>query len=179
MFTTAFYKTAPMIAAITLLLTGCGLTQTVADGTVSVTQSLFHRQVKTARLDFTPRAAVNTDSGESVALSVPALVRVYQLRDNRALEKADYTDLLENGDRILGADCLASREVVVKPGSQASLNMPMAAQAKYVAVVGLFRNPDLAGATWRLIIRRQALLPDKPRTIELNGGGLTLLPEKE
>ncbi|WP_387491190.1 hypothetical protein [Photorhabdus sp. RM96S] len=74
MFTTAFYKTAPMIAAITLLLTGCGLTQTVADGTVSVTQSLFHRQVKTARLDFTPRAAVNTDSGESVALSVPALV---------------------------------------------------------------------------------------------------------
>ncbi|WP_387692198.1 hypothetical protein [Photorhabdus sp. RM71S] len=88
MFTTAFYKTVPMIAAITLLLTGCGLTQTVADGTVSATQSLFHRQVKTVRLDFTPRAAVNTDSGESVALSVPALVRVYQLRDNQALEKA-------------------------------------------------------------------------------------------
>ncbi|TDB45355.1 type VI secretion system lipoprotein TssJ [Photorhabdus khanii] len=179
MLITPFYKTAPMIAAITLLLTGCGLTQTVTEGTVSVTQSLFHRQVKTLRLDFTPRAAVNTEDGESVALSVPALIRVYQLRDNNVIAKADYADVLDNGDRVLSADCLASREVVVKPGGQASLNMPMAAQAKYVAVVGLFRSPDLAGATWRTIIRRNELLPDKPRTIELHAGGLTLLPEKE
>ncbi|WP_350305185.1 type VI secretion system lipoprotein TssJ [Photorhabdus viridis] len=179
MLTMPLYKAVPMIAAITLLLTGCGLTQTVTDGTVSVTQALFHRQVKTLRLDFTPRAAVNTDGGEHVALSVPALVRVYQLRDNKTLEKADYADVLANGDRVFGADCLASSEVVVKPGGHASFNMPMAAQTKYVAVVGLFRRPDLAGATWRAIIRRNALLPDKPRTIELNAGGLTLLPEKE
>lgn len=179
MLTMPLYKAVPMIAAITLLLTGCGLTQTVTEGTVSVTHALFHRQVKTLRLDFTPRATVNTDSGENIALSVPTLVRIYQLRDNNALEKADYADLLENGDRVLGADCLASGEVVVKPGGHAALNMPMAAQAKYVAVVGLFRRPDLAGATWRTLIRRNALLPDKPRTIELNAGGLTLLPEKE
>ncbi|OWO84708.1 type VI secretion system-associated lipoprotein [Photorhabdus luminescens] len=179
MLTIPFYKIAPAIAAITLLLTGCGLTQTVTDGTAAATRSLFHKQVKTLHLDFIPRAAVNTDAGENVALSVPALVRVYQLRDNNVIEKADYVDLLDDGDRILSADYLASQEVVVKPGSHASLDMPMAAQAKYVAVVGLFRNPDLAKGTWRRIIKRNELLPDGPRIIELNASGLTLLPEKE
>ncbi|MCA6219790.1 type VI secretion system lipoprotein TssJ [Photorhabdus antumapuensis] len=179
MLTMSFYKTVPLIAAITLLLTGCGLTQTVTDGAVSVTQSLFYQQIKTLHLDFIPRAAVNTDGGESVALSVPTLVRVYQLRDNKAITAADYADLLNEGDRVLSADCLASQEVVVKPGGHASLDMPMAAQAKYVAVVGLFRMPDLSKGTWRRIIKRRELLPDKPRTIELNTDGLTLLPEKE
>ncbi|MBS9438363.1 type VI secretion system lipoprotein TssJ [Photorhabdus noenieputensis] len=178
MLTIPFYKMVPTIAAIALLLTGCGLTQTVTDGTVAASQSLFHKRVKTLHLDFIPRAAVNTDTGESVALSVPALVRVYQLRDNNAIKKVDYADLLDDGDHILSADCLASEEVVVKPGSHASLDMPMAAQAKYVAVVGLFRNPDLANGTWRRIIKRNQLLADGPRIIELNAHGLALLPEK-
>ncbi|NHB94387.1 type VI secretion system lipoprotein TssJ [Photorhabdus cinerea] len=174
-----FYKTMPVIAAITLLLTGCGLTQTVSDGTVSVAQSLFHKQVKTLHLDFIPRAAVNTDGGENIALSVPTLVRIYQLRDNKTILAADYADLLNDGDRVLSADSLASQEVVVKPGGHASLDMPMATQAKYVAVVGLFRSPDLSKGTWRRIITRHELLPDKPRTIELNAKGLVLLPEQE
>ncbi|AWK42916.1 type VI secretion system lipoprotein TssJ [Photorhabdus laumondii subsp. laumondii] len=178
MLTIPFYKMVPVMATIALLLTGCGLTQTVTDGTAAATRSFFHKRVKTLHLDFIPRAAVNTDTGESVALSVPALVRVYQLRDNNAIKKVDYADLLDDGDRILGADCLASEEVVVKPGSHASLDMPMAAQAKYVAVVGLFRNPDVAKGTWRRIIKRNELLPDSPRIIALNAGGLTLLPEK-
>lgn len=41
--------TAGKALAITLatLLTGCGLTQKVTDGTVAVTKSIFYRQVKT------------------------------------------------------------------------------------------------------------------------------------
>lgn len=33
-----------------LLLAGCGLTQSVADGTVSVTKSIFYKQIKTLHL---------------------------------------------------------------------------------------------------------------------------------
>ena len=35
------------------LLTGCGLTQTVTDGTVSITKSIFYKKIKTLHLDFT------------------------------------------------------------------------------------------------------------------------------
>ncbi|PQQ29593.1 hypothetical protein C6H66_01605 [Photorhabdus hindustanensis] len=80
-----FYKVASVMTAIILLLAGGGLTQTVTDGTAAAIHSPFHKQVKTLHLDFIPRAAVNTDAEESAALSVPALVRVYQLRDNKAL----------------------------------------------------------------------------------------------
>ncbi|WP_072023320.1 type VI secretion lipoprotein TssJ [Photorhabdus australis] len=93
----------------------------MTDGSVSVTQSLFHKQVKTLHLDFIPRATINTDSGESIALSVPTLVRIYQLLDNKAIIAADYMDLLNNGDRVLGSDCLASQEEVVKPGGHNGL----------------------------------------------------------
>ncbi|MFD0707248.1 type VI secretion lipoprotein TssJ [Photorhabdus akhurstii] len=80
-----FYKVASVMTAIILLLSGGGLTQTVTDGTAAAAHSLFHKQVKILHLDFIPQAAVNTDAGESVALSAPALVRVYQLPDNKAL----------------------------------------------------------------------------------------------
>lgn len=35
------------------LLAGCGLTQTVTDGTVSITKSIFYKKIKTLHLDFT------------------------------------------------------------------------------------------------------------------------------
>lgn len=49
--------TAGKALAITLatLLTGCGLTQKVTDGTVAVTKSIFYRQVKTLHLDIQAR----------------------------------------------------------------------------------------------------------------------------
>jgi hypothetical protein len=37
------------------LLAGCGLTQTVTDGTVSITKSIFYKKIKTLHLDL-PRA---------------------------------------------------------------------------------------------------------------------------
>ncbi len=37
--------------------------------------------------------------------------------------------------------------MVVKPGGDASLNMPMEAGAQFVAVAGLFRHPDMVNNT--------------------------------
>lgn len=42
------------------LLTACGLTQAVSDGTVSATRAIFYKKIKVLRLDFEPRAAVET-----------------------------------------------------------------------------------------------------------------------
>jgi type VI secretion system protein VasD len=113
------------------------------------------------------------------ALSVPTMVRVYQLRDSKAFEQLDYQSLLVDGDASLKADLLSSREVVVKPGTGALLNMPMEKEAKFVAVVGLFRMPDTQKNSWRLVIDREDLLPDDPRVIELGNNALSLKPVKD
>ncbi|WP_302796419.1 type VI secretion system lipoprotein TssJ [Hafnia paralvei] len=162
-----------------LLLAGCGLTQSVADGTVSITKSIFYKQIKTLHLDFNAREALNTDANDMSALSVPTMVRVYQLRDSKAFEQLDYQSLLVDGDASLKTDLLSSREVVVKPGTGALLNMPMEKEAKFVAVVGLFRMPDTQKNSWRLVIDREDLLPDDPRVIELGNNALSLKPVKD
>ena len=65
------------------------------------------------------------------------------------------------------------------PNGSVMLNMPMDEEAQYVAVIGLFNRPDMKNNTWRLVLSRDDLDPDKPRTIELGNGFLTLIPVKE
>ena len=57
--------------------------------------------------------------------------------------------------------------------------MPMDEEAQFVSVVGLFNRPDMKNNTWKLVLTRDDLDPDKPRTIELGDGFLTLVPVKE
>ncbi|VVO04159.1 type VI secretion system lipoprotein TssJ [Pseudomonas fluorescens] len=170
-----FFKSS-MLAAIGALLGGCGLTQTVTDSTTSTAKAIFYKQVETLHLDFSGRAAMNTDVANMGALSVPTLVRVYQLRDSKALEKATYDSLLSDDDSVLGVDLLDQRAMVVKPGEGAQLNVPMDKNAQFVAVVALFRQPDTRMHTWRLTMARDDLEPDRARVIELGDNRLALRP---
>jgi len=168
-----------LMPLLALSLTGCGLTQSVSDGTKSALTSVFYKKIKVLHLDFTAREALNTDARENNSLSESVVVRVYQLRDDKAFNKAVYQQLLKEGEVVPGADLLASRDLVVKPGGDALLNMPMEEDAKYVAVVGLFRHPDMVRNTWKLTIDREELDPDKARVIEAGNNYLTLLPLKD
>lgn len=158
------------------LLAGCGLTQTVTDGTVSMTKSIFYKKIKTLHLDFSPRSAINADGAQT---PLATMVRVYQLKDRKSVDAADYQTLLRNADIVLKEDVVASKELLVMPGGSMSLNMPMDENAKFVAVVGLFNRPDLKDNRWRLVLTRDDLDPDKPRTLELGDGWLSLVPLKE
>ncbi|AOE97645.1 type VI secretion system-associated lipoprotein, partial [Enterobacter cloacae] len=106
-------------------------------------------------------------------------VRVYQLKDRKIFDKTVYQQLLKEGETILKADLLASRDVVVKPGGDVSLDMPMEEGAKFVAVVGLFRHPDMVNNTWKQVLRHEDLDPDKPRILEAGNNHLTLQPRKD
>lgn len=158
------------------LLAGCGLTQSVTDGTVSLTKSIFYKQIKVLHLDFIPRAASNAD-GEQIPLAT--MVRVYQLKDRKAVEAANYPTLLNKADAALKDDVLASRSLLVMPDGSVTLNMPMDENAQFVAVVGLFNRPDLKENRWRLVLTRDDLDPDKARIIELGDGWLSLITLKE
>ena len=157
-------------------LGGCGLVQTVADGTASTVKSIFYTQVNTLHLDFSARTALNTQAADMNALSVPTLLRVYQLRDSKAVEQATYDELLGADDQRLASALLDKRTLVVKPEEGAQLNVPMDKDAQFVTVVGLFRSPDTQLNTWRLTLARDELDPDRARVIELGDERLTLRP---
>lgn len=70
------------------------------------------------------------------------VVRVYQLKDRKIFDKTVYQQLLNDGETILKTDLMATRDVVVKPGGDTNLDMPMEEETQFVAVVGLFRHPD-------------------------------------
>jgi len=165
---------APLL--LCCLLSGCGLAQSVHDGTRSMATSLFYKKIKTLQLDLSPRAALTADEAQ---IPLATMGRVYQLKDRKILDSADYQMLLRDDSPVLKGDVLASRSLLVMPGGNVTLNMPMDENAAYVAVVALFRQPDLKKNTWRLVLRRDDLDPDKARTVELGDGWLSLVPLKE
>lgn len=167
-----------LLAATTLalLLGGCGLTQRAVDGGSSIAHGIFYKQVKVLHLDLNARAALNTQSTDMSGLSVSTLVRVYQLKDRKSLDAADYQGLLDEGDSVLAADLLDSQRVVVKPDEGAQLNVPFSQDAQYVAVVALFRSPDTESGSWRIVLAREDLDPDQPRVVELGDNALNLVP---
>jgi len=177
---TSLIKSACWLPALLAFsLTGCGVTQGITDGTKSAFNAVFYKKIKVLHLDFTAREALNTDSRESNSLSEPVVIRVWQLKDRKTFDKTVYQQLLRDGDTILKADLLATRDVVVKPGGDANLDMPMEEDAQFVAVAGLFRHPDRVNNTWKLVIGREDLDPDKPRILEAGNNHLTLQPLKD
>ncbi|WP_031280024.1 type VI secretion system lipoprotein TssJ [Pantoea sp. SGAir0430] len=180
MLRTSLIKSACWLPALLAFsLTGCGVTQGITDGTKSAFNAMFYKKIKVLHLDFTAREALNTDSRESNSLSEPVVIRVWQLKDRKTFDKTIYQQLLRDGDTILKADLLATRDVVVKPGGDANLDMPMEEDAQFVAVAGLFRHPDRVNNTWKLVIGREDLDPDKPRILEAGNNHLTLQPLKD
>lgn len=104
---------------------------------------------------------------------------MYQLKDRKSFDKSVYQQLLKDDDAALNGDLLASRDVIVKPGGDATLDMPMEADAQFVAIVGLFRHPDMENNTWKVVLQREELDPDAARVLEAGNNQLTLQPVKE
>lgn len=168
-----------LLPLLTFSLGGCGVTQGITDGTKSAFNAVFFKKIKVLHLDFTAREALNTDSRESNSLSEPVVVHIYQLKDRKTFDKTVYQQILRDGDQILKADLLATRDVVIKPGGDVNLDMPMEEEARYVAVVGLFRHPDMVNNTWKRVIGREDLDPDKPRILEAGNNHLILQPLRD
>lgn len=167
---------AALTAGITLILAGCGLTQIVTDGTVNVTKSIFYKQVKTLHLDIRAREAVNSNAG-GVALST--VLRIYQLKDRKIFDTTDYPSLFKADSQAIKADLVAEKAIRLQPGGAVTVDMPMERDAQYVAVAGMFMSPDQTNNTWRVVLSRDDLDPDKARVIEAGNNRLTLKAIKD
>lgn len=165
-----------LAAGISLMLAGCGLTQKVTEGTVAVTKSIFYKQVKTLRLDIQAREAVNHNDG-GVALST--VVRIYQLKERKTFDTTDYPSLFKADGQAIKADLVAEKDIRLQPGGTVMVDMPMEEEAEYVAVAGMFMSPDQANDTWRVVLSRDDLDPDKARVIEAGNNRLILKALKD
>lgn len=165
-----------LATGITLILAGCGLTQSVTDGTVAVTKSIFYKQVKTLHLDIRAREAVNRNAG-GVALST--VVRIYQLKDRKTFDTTDYPSLFKADSQAIKADLVAEKDIRLQPGGAVTVDMPMEESAQYVAVAGMFIAPDQTNNTWRIVLTRDDLDTDKARIIEAGNNRLTLKALKD
>jgi type VI secretion system protein VasD len=165
-----------LMLAIVTPLSGCGLTQTASDGTVAVTKSIFYKQVKTLHLDIKARDAINSNA---TGAPLATVVRVYQLKDRKTFDGTDYPSLFADDSQAIKADLLAEKDVRIRPGAAVSIDVPMEKDTQYVAVAGMFMAPDITNNTWRVVLSRDDLDPDKARQIELNNQGMTLLPLKD
>jgi len=170
------FPLAAMAAGITLILAGCGLTRSVTDGTVAVTKAIFYKQVKTLHLDILAREAVNSNDG-GVALST--VVRIYQLKDRKSFDSTDYPSLFKADSQALKTDLVAEKDIRLQPGGAVAVDMPMEESAKFVAVAGMFMSPDQVNNTWRVVLSRDDLEPDKARVIEAGNNRLTLKGVKD
>lgn len=164
------------VATLAITTSGCGLLQGITEGTAAAGRAIFYKQVTTLHLDFTGRAALNTDVANMAGLSVPTLVRVYQLRDSAALQRLSYDSLADGAIQALGDDLVNERALLIKPGEGAQLSVPLAQDAQFVAVVAMFRMPDEGADSWRLTLARDELDPDRARVVALGDNHLALRP---
>lgn len=165
-----------VITGIASVITGCGLTQKISEGTVSLTKSIFYKEIKTLHLDFFAREAVNKNA-QGIALST--VVRIYQLKDRKAFDSANYQSLFVEDSIVVKADLLAQKDVRIRPGESVTLDIPLETETQYIAVAGMFISPEQTEDSWRVVLGREELDPDKARIIELKAQGLALLTQED
>lgn len=147
---------------LVLMLSGCGLAQSMSDGTVAVTKSIFYREVKTLHFDIRAREELNSNDA---GIPLPTVVRIYQLKDRLAFDSTDYPSLFARDSQAAKADIVTQKDVRLLPGSAIMIDEPLDVSARYVAVVAMFMSPDLGRNDWRIVLERDQLDPDEPRVI--------------
>jgi len=142
--------------SLALAVSACGMWQSVKDGTVATTRAVFETKVRQVNLVITARGALNQDAQ---GVSLPVLLRIYQLNDDRPFVTATYAQLLEGSD-ALKAVTLRSRNVTLVPGQTLKLSESMNDAANSVGIVAFFR--DTTRAEWSVLLPKSAWLKTDP-----------------
>jgi type VI secretion system protein VasD len=102
----------------------------------------------------TPAVKVGVSSTANLNLNeesqpLPVVVRVYQLAESQRFEGATFEELWKDDMAVLGDSLVLKEELVMDPAYQKRLVMPRHDQARYIAAVAIFRDPD--SGNWKAI----------------------------
>ena len=79
--------------------------------------------------------------------SLPLVVRMFQLKSATAIKNADFEAMWQDPKEALGEDLLSVAEMTLFPDQTEVREIPRESDARYVAVMGVFRKQT--GTTWR------------------------------
>lgn len=91
--------------------------------------------------------------------SLPTNVQVFQLKDSRRFEAAEFQDLWQRSKEVLEDDLVAVDEFTLDPSQSLTRQLNRSPKAEYVAVLGVFRRP--AGQAWRDVERLPRIKPEE------------------
>ena len=148
---------------LALAISACGTWQSVKDGTVDATRAVFETRVKQMNLVTTARAALNQDARDA---SLPVVLRIYQLRDDKPFATATYAQSLSGTDALKAAT-IWSRDVTLGPGQTLKISEPIGDEANYVGVAAFFR--DTADAEWSVLIPKAQWKKTDPVRLVVTG----------
>jgi type VI secretion system protein VasD len=97
-----------------------------------------------AEITISAAADANPNAGGGGA---PVAVRIYELTSTAAFEQADFFELYQREQEVLGADLAGRDEVVIPPGGTQQLRKELKPGVNYIGVVAAFR--DIQSANWR------------------------------
>lgn len=166
---------ALIVSLLTIWLTGCGVVQSATEGAIGLSNAIFSWDIKTLHLDITARAEINMDDD---AQSSPVVIRIYQLKEDDAFNSASYQELVEHDSDVLKESLIESKEIILRPNTSISIDVPFDKKANVVGVAALYKEPDLKENTWRLVLTRSDLNINKPREIEASQYTIELVDEK-
>jgi len=79
----------------------------------------------------------------------PIVLRLYQLKADAAFGNSDYFPLFDDEKKVLGGDLVSREEKELFPGQTMSLEVPFAAETRFIALAGGYH--DAGSASWRAI----------------------------
>jgi len=80
----------------------------------------------------------------------PLVVRLYELKDRAAFDRADFFDLFDNESATLGADLVTRDEIQLEPGQQRKVERRLDDATKFLGIIAAYR--DLDNAEWRAVV---------------------------
>lgn len=125
-------------------------------------------------VNLTAQASLNPDP-DGQPLSV--VVRFYQLKDVKTFAELNYMQFQSDNQKLLKADVVATKDVVLRPGATTSFTEPLNEATQIVGVIAFFREPE-PDKTWKLVIPNGRWKKTTPVTIEVSGNELRLAEAK-
>lgn len=80
----------------------------------------------------------------------PIVLRLYQLKADAAFINSDYFPLFDDEKKVLGGDLVSREEQELSPGQSLSLEIPFAAETRFIGVAGGYHDTGSAG--WRAVV---------------------------
>ena len=97
---------------------------------------------------FAMTLAASADSNpDATGRPSPVVVRVFQLKTDAAFKGADYFQLFDDDQKVLGPELISRDEYVLAPSEKKTIDVVVSRDARFVGALAAFR--DFRNAQWR------------------------------